>query len=382
MKRAFLGFLSLVITLVLKGQEPLPFSTGLSFTAGSIVKNYPVFPSRHASVGANLEFSWKADGRKPWQPKFGYPDVGMLLSHFWLGNEEVLGQVTGMQAFMRIPISPLQRRGIFYFRPAIGFAWFSKPYDKIENPENLLAGSHLSNITTLELQYGHMLGRQVEGLLALGFAHFSNGHTSLPNVGTNFPSLSAGIRYVPQWTPQKPDTLQAIKPERWKFNVELALGMHEFGETTEPTDGRKYPVYGASFFMTQTRGIIHTWSVGLTWNYYTSFYDFIKAEELFESHHRWNASTLIVFGGHEFLAGHVGIDTRLGIYLTNPFRNKYSREIIHLVEHLKLWNTNRLALNFYLYDCNRTTSNAWVGMYIKANAGQADFAGVSMGYRF
>ncbi|MGC8865001.1 MAG: acyloxyacyl hydrolase [Bacteroidales bacterium] len=366
----------------MKGQEPLPLSTGLSFTMGSIIKNYPVFPSRDACLGAHLELSLKADGRKPWQPRFRYPDVGMLLGHYWLGNEKVLGQVNGLQAFLRIPLSTLPRKGIFYFRPAIGFAWFSKPYDKIENPDNLLAGSHLSNITTLELQYGHILYRNLEGVLGLGFSHFSNGHTSLPNVGTNFPSLSAGIRYVPQWSPHSPDTLKFVKPERWKFNAEVALGMHEFGETTEPTDGRKYPVYGASLFMSRIHGIIHNWSLGFTWNYYTSFYDFIKAEELFASHVRWNASTLIVFGGHEFLAGHVGIDTRVGIYLTNPFRNKYSREIIHVVEHLKLWNTNRLALNFYLNDPNGVSTNAWIGMYIKANAGQADFAGISAGCRF
>ena len=158
--------------------------------------------------------------------------------------------------------------------------------------------------------------------------------------------------------------------------------MHEFGETTEPTDGRKYPIYGASIFLSRVTGVIHCWSFGVTWNYYTSFYDFIKAEELFNNHERWNASTLILFGGHEFLAGHVGIDTRVGLYLTNPFRNKYSKEIIHQVEHLKLWNTNRLALNFYFYEPAHHASNAWVGIYIKANAGQADFAGISAGFRF
>lgn len=160
------------------------------------------------------------------------------------------------------------------------------------------------------------------------------------------------------------------------------MGMHEFGETTKPTDGRKYPIYGASIFLSRISGVIHCWSIGLTWNYYTSFYDFIKAEELFNTHERWKASTLILFGGHEFLAGHVGIDTRVGLYLFNPFRNKYSKEIIHQVEHLKLWNTNRLALNFYLYEPSHRASNAWIGMYIKANAGQADFAGFSAGFRF
>lgn len=364
------------------GQVRQTIGSGAMLSIGSIIKNYPVFPDRGLSTGATLEWYLKTTGTQQWHRKFHFPDAGMLLSYYRLGNAEILGTVAGIQAFLRVPLSPQSPRGMFYFRPAMGFAWFSKPYNKISNPTNLLAGSHLSNITTLELQYGKKFTTRVEGLLSIGFTHYSNGHTSLPNVGTNFPSLSAGIRYLPTCRLSVKDSTGSFSTQGWRMNAEFMLGMHEFGETTEPTDGRKYPVYGASLFFTKTTRVIHGWSLGLTWNYYTSFYDFIKAEELFKAHEKWKASTLIIFGGHEFLAGHLGIDTRVGLYLFNPFRIHYSKEIIRMVEHLKLWNTNRLALNFYLHEPARATPNAWIGMYIKANAGQADFAGISAGFRF
>ncbi len=382
MKTLALVWALLLLVIVVRSQEKLSWGSGAMLSAGSIIKNYPVFPERGLSSGALLELYLKTNGHREWQRRFRYPDVGMLMSHYNLGNDKILGSVTGIGAFLRIPLSAKERRGIFYFRPSIGFAWFSKPYNKVSNAENLLAGSHLSNITTLEIQYGRKLTKSLEGLVSFGFTHFSNGHTSLPNVGTNFPTLSAGVRYLPEILPSHNHTSESFPNQEWRLSLEAAVGIHEFGETTEPTDGRKYPIYGASLFISRISGVIHCWSIGLTWNYYTSFYDFIKAEELFNTHERWKASTLILFGGHEFLAGHVGIDTRVGLYLFNPFRNKYSKEIIHQVEHLKLWNTNRLALNFYFYEPTHHASNAWVGMYIKANAGQADFAGLSAGFRF
>jgi hypothetical protein len=381
MKAATLLFISLFASALLWSQEKLLWGGGGMLSVGSIIKNYPEFPERGLSKGIQFEIFLKTNGRKEWHRQFHHPHIGLIFSHYNLGNEEILGSVSGMQAFLRIPLFKRNQLNHFFFKPAIGFAWFSKPYDKVKNPENLLMGSHLSNITTMELEYGRRLTFNVEGLISIGFAHFSNGHTSLPNVGINFPSLSAGVRYSPEYKTVI-DTIVCFRKQRWRLNAEASLGMQEFGETTEPTDGRKYPVYGASLFLSRTTNLIHSWSLGFTWNYYTSFYDFIKAEELFNKHERWHSGTLILFGGHEFVAGHVGIDTRLGLYVTNSFRNKYSREIIHFVEQIKLLNTNRLGLNFYLYPPAYQTTNAWIGMFIKANAGQADFVGLSAGIRF
>lgn len=382
MKTTNLLFLFLFTSALLWSQEKLLWGGGGMLSLGSIIKNYPEFPDRGLSKGIQFEIFLKTKGNKEWHQRFQYPDAGMIFSHYNLGNNEILGSVLGMQGFLRIPLYkqyPLNH--FLYFKPAIGFAWFSKPYDKVKNPENLLMGSHLSNITTLELEYGKRLVSNLEGLISIGFAHFSNGHTSLPNVGINFPALSAGVKYIPGYKTST-DTIECFRKQGWRLNAEASFGMHEFGETTEPTDGIKYPVYGASLFLSRTTNVIHSWSLGFTWNYYTSFYDFIKAEELFNKHERWHSSTLIIFGGHEFVAGHLGIETRLGFYVTNSFRNKYSREIVHFVEHLKLVNTNRLALNFYIYPPAYQTTNAWIGMFIKANAGQADFAGLSAGIKF
>ena len=78
-----------------------------------------------------------------------------------------------------------------------GFAWFTNPYDKIDNTENKLVGSHITNATELSLAVWFAFLPEWRIEAGTSFLHFSNGHTSIPNLGLNDVTAKVGIMYTP-----------------------------------------------------------------------------------------------------------------------------------------------------------------------------------------
>jgi len=123
---------------------------------------------------------------------------------------------------------------------------------------------------------------------------------------------------------------------------------------------------------------------GIYTNYYTSFYDYIISQEFYASKQRIKSFTFVAFLGHEYFIGKVGFVIQGGIYLYNPFKRDYvnlTYEKISIGRQLKLINTNKLGLQYYF--CNPMKSNKhklFIGMFIKANLGQADFFEMGCGY--
>lgn len=363
----------------LRGHE---LQTGILLSAGRILRNYPDFPERSMSFFAGADLSVKSRGTRPWHYFLGYPETGAVIWYGTAGNDEVLGRTAGICPYIGFDLGRPGRRSILHLRYGMGFAWISRPYHRIENPENNLSGSHLSNITTLEILLRQALSKHWKASAGLGFMHFSNGHTQLPNLGTNIPSLMLGLQYAPQVKLLTPDTSLAGYPRPLQFGVEAGLGWHEFGESTEPVGGAKYPVYSFGFMLSKLTHPVHLWQAGIFVNYYTSFHHFIVSQEMYENRQALHATTVVLFAGHQLMMGRLGLDVKLGLYLWNPFRRKYHSEIIQKPEPLKMLSSNKLGVNYYFFDPSRSTFNLYVGMHIKANLGQADFTEFSLGCRF
>ncbi|PKP23762.1 MAG: hypothetical protein CVU06_06615, partial [Bacteroidetes bacterium HGW-Bacteroidetes-22] len=227
------------------------------------------------------------------------------------------------------------------------------------------------------------LNKKIQIETGFSFVHFSNGHTRLPNLGINMPCLFAGLKLkteklnsAPRY--MHPDTL----PDRYQMVVELLGGRHEFGESTEPTGGISYPVYGLGLGIRWLPSRLHTFTASIEWNYYSSFYDFTILNRMTD-HQQWlYASTIIFYAGHEFILGHLGLDTRIGFYLHNPFRQDYEANILKSEGGTKLINSNKLGFNWYLFDPATSIWNLRFGIYIKANLGQADYTGVGLSLIF
>jgi hypothetical protein len=162
--------------------------------------------------------------------------------------------------------------------------------------------------------------------------------------------------------------------------------VHEFASTTFATGGPKYPIYGGALYLSKRIGMIISLQLGLHVNYYTSFYDYIIANDFYVSQQRIKSFTFTPFAGAELLVGRFVFIAQLGIYAYNPFvndMNEHFKQTGGKNNYLKRINTNRLGMKYYFIDAAKSGSKKpYVGLLIKAVAGQADFVEMNFGYAF
>lgn len=357
-----------------------------TFYTGKIVDNFPNFPENKTSFLCELGYYTLTDGQKEWQQFYKYPQVGISLVYGYFGNRDVLGQSISILPNMSFFI---KRTGNFYFqlKMGMGFAFFNKPYSKTDNPENIVIGSHITNISTLSLNLCKNINKNLVLSGGISVFHFSNGHYQLPNVGLNLPCINFAIKYAPQQMPEKYYYKKPKTPsKKLMLNLYAGVGFHEFGSSTDPTNGTKYPVYIGNIYISKRYNTAGNVQIGLYTNYYTSFYDYIISQEFYSKNQHRKSFTLVGFLGHEYLLGKVGIVVQGGIYLYNPFKKDYIYMINDkpsMSAKLKLLNTNKLGLQYYFRNPIKNNKNKlFVGMFIKANLGQADFFEMGAGYTF
>ena len=126
--------------------------------------------------------------------------------------------------------------------------------------------------------------------------------------------------------------------------------------------------------------------LGITYRFYHQYYNYIidYQPEEYKDNPIYSASNLQVYFGCELLLGHVGVDAEIGINILKPFYS-YHQDLYGSDEGLKKWLkstfSTRLGLKFYLNNtANNPKNNLYVGAYINANFGQADFSEISLGF--
>ena len=351
---------------------------------GKLVKIYPVFPETDFSALNELNIAVQTAGSKEWHQSFHYPQVGVALFYGYLGNNEVMGQ-----NFSIVPnLAFNNRRGKRFWlqtRFGMGFSYFTKHYNAITNPTNLVVGSSITNMTFIALDGQFKLSSHFNFNIGLATMHFSNGHYQLPNLGANIPSATIGISYFPTARPQyyKRDSITRLV-KKLLFNINVGYGRHEFGGATKATGGPKYNVFQAALYVSKRWRKVSNVHAGVFVSYYADYYDFITSEELFDKQQRLKAMVVTVFLGHEWMIGNFGLVAQSGINVYSPFLKEYRKqEDAKTTADLGRFISNKVGIHYYPFNTYKTTSKKlYLGMYLKANFGTADFAEVAAGYTF
>ena len=381
-------FLKLIFSLFISfsfaqtGTDAIDFSLGV----GTVVRNHPDFPDivDNAYTGS-LTFSRHYNGYKPWHRYYNYPRVGLNFTTASLGNDAILGYLAGAMCEMSFE-KPIGKRFYRAVRLSLGAAWFSNPHNQISNPDNVAMGSRIAFLPSAEYGIGFRLSKNwwLTGKAAL--IHSSNSHYKLPNLGINLPEVALGVRY--RFANDKVPLSDSIQLEHYKkirFNVRMALGINESGSSTSPVNGPKYPIYLGSVTISKMFSPINKVSAGIEVWYNKGVYDFIVSQEFYDSKRHQRSTSAAIVLSHEFLMGHWGLVTTGGIYLYNPFyRERLKRdEIDGFKDKLKSHIPARLGIQYHLKNTNyRDSKNAFVGVYIKSNFGQADFLEMGWGWIF
>ncbi len=361
------------------------YNIGADIHTGMIINNYVYwdsFPSRNPSLLLEVQIAKQTEGKKEWHQAYNFPEFGLSLIGGYLGNNDELGQTIGLIPHLTLNIKR-KKNWRLKLKLGLGFAYFNRPYHISENRTNILIGSHITNLSIAQLYYIRRLNQNLDFDIGISAIHASNGHYQLPNVGGNMATLNVGLKYYfrKEPYPYHPKDKTNISP--LKLGLRLSYGIHEFGGTTEPVNQGKYPITDLALYAKKRVGNLGSAMFGLQYKYYNSFYEKIKEHQIFESNIALKASVLTLFLGYEFEMGQFSLLAQGGINVYNPFW-KYFIELTgkrrNLETRLKGLISTRLGLQYYLLNKERNKHNIYLGMYIKANMGNADYPCIAIGY--
>ncbi|HEX2975973.1 MAG TPA: acyloxyacyl hydrolase [Bacteroidales bacterium] len=279
-----------------------------------------------------------------------YNISGLQAGFFNFQNPATVGSAYTVTLFTE----PVFRTGKdFYFsvRAGAGMSWQTRIWHYELNPANRFFSTRVSMPLYLSARFNYRITGNAFLTLAGTYNHISNGAVKVPNMGINFPTLSAGFEYYPHSFPE----LAGFKPEKRARMNKRYIQFQVIG-------GFKYVweqpcwAYGAS--------VRHVWQI-------RDFYalnaggevivdggvkKYLEIHEIEEDHKR--AAITI---GQDFFLGRIYFTQYFGIYVYSPYKAKNAV--------------------YQKYELSYKISPAFfAGVYLKAHASEADLLGLSLNF--
>jgi hypothetical protein len=359
------------------------------YSTGKIVPNRTHFPgsglSNYFAINLGVFNSSSLNG---WASFYNYPFTGIALSINTLGNERIYGEKITAMPYVEFNTANRLRNSI-YFKLGIGCSYFTKHFDALNNPENMEIGSDFTWSFQSFMYYSLFVSDKLSVDIGAGYLHSSNGHTQLPNFGINQAALSISAKCFtgninPVFQP-KTSRIPVNREKKYFLMARNGIGFHEYGSASGPAGGPKRLV---NTFTVSVGAVLREYiklDAGLTARYYHHYYSQIisTADFNYLDRPKLNASNLYFLLGVEFLFGRIGMDIEGGLNLFKPYYRVHYLTWEGKLDFdywlKQLFNT-KLGLNYYFIAPKRKPEvNYFIGAYINANFGQADFSEISAG---
>jgi hypothetical protein len=169
-----------------------------------------------------------------------YPQSGLSITLFDYGNTKIVGQ--GLHAtFYLEPQFKVSERNYFILRASAGLAFMNRPYDSIENPNNLAYSLPVSGFVSLGPGWRYYVSKRYSLFVLFPFNHVSNGGIKDPNLGLNFPSVQLGL------SKQNFDLSRNLKKENTAALIRkstFAISPFFSSRTVKNGEKTRYLIYG------------------------------------------------------------------------------------------------------------------------------------------
>lgn len=359
------------------------------YMMGKVAPNHSDFPKTSISHYSALNLGWFHNSQgKSWASFYNYPFTGIILSRSTLGNNHVFGNQYSVIPYIVFNTSNRLKHSV-HFRIALGGSYYTKHYNSINNPDNLVIGSGFTWSFQSFMYYSMITSKYISVNLGYGYLHSSNGHTQLPNIGLNQAAVSISAKFFPSGiNPGFQPKYNRIPVDRKKIiygMIRTGIGFHEYGSAGGPVGGEKRLVNSVTLSVGAILREHIKVSIGFAGRYYHQYYYNIlnPVDSTYSSKPRLNSSNLYFLAGCEFLAGHIGMNIEGGLNLFKPYFRKHFTTMEGSIDFdfwLKnLFNT-KLGLNYYLINTQKKPrTNLFIGVSLNANFGQADFTEASFG---
>ncbi len=403
--------------IILFAQQKDSLSYHLHFTTtellvGKTFDSNTNFPETNLHKTLFLNFGkTNRDTNQEWAYRLGYPKTGLSFALTDYGNGKELGYSVSVLPFTEFNLQKKRRR--IKMLVGMGTAYYTKRYDSLpyiynNYPEvvNRANRTRLNWSFRLFFYYKFLQTKNSNWRVGFGYFHQSNGHTKLPNQGMNsiLLSLSREVNYTTE-TKKTPllSKNNFLKSTYWFIRLRTGVGQNALAEYL---NSRK-PVYTISFSGGKVYNNTLRIGAGVYYRLYGGYHDYIKNDgELVVSEYSYMqenplkyASSYGAFADAELLLGHVGFGISLGYNFYKPFYEVQWRLAegfywqtdsgnaiwiegeLNKMFKLKNQISSRLGMAYYLFNNNKAPKhNVFIGAYLNANLGQADFSELSIGY--
>ncbi|WP_299208287.1 acyloxyacyl hydrolase [uncultured Dokdonia sp.] len=344
-----------------------------------------------------------------WAYRLRYPKIGISLGVIDFQKVHDIGYAFTAMPFLEF--SPF-KNDRFKIHSGIGAAFISgsnkPPFDRKLD----VITTNLNWSFELFFKYNVFQYQDLDFTLGMGYFHYSNGHTRLPNIGLNALMLSTSIAYTNkkqiEITKEK-EVPSYTRSSYYALESNVGLGIQVLSDQFNTHKN----VYSISLLGAKVYNNTLKVGVGVYYRFYDHFYDYINNNEqlIRESYtdfkdapFRYSTNFGVYLHG-ELLLNHIGIITDVGYNIHKPFyeverllsqtfstiqETPNGSEKIYIYGgklnggyRLRKAITSRLGVRYYLKSTeNNTAYNYFIGANIKANAGQADFSELSMGMTY
>lgn len=322
---------------------------------------------RHNALILSGGFSTRPSGRHKWHHLFGFPETGVRGMFFFPGNAEIFGH--GFSILPTISI-PLKETRNFQLRYTTGYSLgiLTRPYHRTRNPGNNVIGSPVNYYVLFQLESRWRLMESWFLNLNVDYSHFSNSRTEVPNLGINIPAVSLGLR---KENPLRSPGLTRLSGEiktwsRFQPGIRLGLGLN----SQKAPGGPVYPVYVGSAYLSRVWKEQIRFKAGTEWFFSQSILGFIRNQDIMIEDDQWASTGGIVFVGSEFLLGKLAIVVHLGPYIKRAYQMDY---LLY----------TKFGTQYYLFNQQHNPYfQPFLGAYVHAHSGEADFAEFALGFVF
>lgn len=355
------------------------------------------FPELNAQKSIVLAFGkTNFDTNLEWAKQLNYPETGITLSYTDFGNTSVLGRAISVTPFLDYKLFDKQNFKI-NMKTELGFSYFNKTFDSSNDKVNKAISTNFTWAFRTNLSYEIHKKNNLNLRIGIGYFHNSNGHLRLPNNGLNVFTVNLSSKFNIQKNPIPNSVIDSTtcnveKKDQKFYSFRFGLGQKVFTEL----DIVKKEVY----ILSVSKGVIvnktFKFGYGFSYRFYKDYYDFINKDSglLSENNPNFFASNFALFASSEILLSHIGIELELGLNLYKPaykyeyelINGKYVNEIYQKPElnwyyDIKKTISSRFGLKYYLFNTNNLVSqNIFLGGFINANLGQADYSELTLGY--
>ena len=348
---------------------------------GQTLDIHPFFPETTTASVIELAYFNHTRGKRQWHGEYNFPDIGWSAGFVNLGNADTLGQALAIQPVI-MKRKMLSERLSLRTRYGLGVGYVPKAFDVFESPGNYVIGSRITAVVSLMVGLDYQLSDHLNLQTRAGMWHFSNGHVRVPNIGANIALFSLGMHYTPTCKPAPaPFTSSWAKDSTWYLGFELGLGRQEIEGTILPFDGPTYSVYYGNLSLQRRTSYKSKWALGLELNYFTAYRDLIINWELFDDKESQRSYKVVMYGSHEFYFDWVGIESRLGVNLYFPIRDRLIDLGIMERKFMHRYLSHQLLFKFYpLRAYTDYRRKVYFALGLKTLGGKADYAFAGLGF--